>query len=66
MAEHRGGSGNFAEDKEKASEAGRKGGRRTEIRQLILLLIFRKYILKYCAYDAGHRLAFFYSDRELF
>ncbi|EAS9277849.1 hypothetical protein BHU38_001596, partial [Salmonella enterica subsp. enterica serovar Hadar] len=23
MAEHRGGSGNFAEDKEKASEAGR-------------------------------------------
>ncbi len=26
MAEHRGGSGNFAEDKEKASEAGRKGG----------------------------------------
>ncbi len=24
MAEHRGGSGNFAEDKEKASEAGRK------------------------------------------
>ncbi|EAS7558057.1 TPA: hypothetical protein OPX49_002793, partial [Salmonella enterica subsp. enterica serovar Typhi] len=25
MAEHRGGSGNFAEDKEKASEAGRKG-----------------------------------------
>lgn len=93
MAEHRGGSGNFAEDKEKASEAGRKGGQhsggnfkndpqraseagkkrwpeqpqwRTEIRQLILLLIFRKYILKYCAYDAGHRLAFFYSDRELF
>ncbi|EDV7133167.1 TPA: general stress protein [Salmonella enterica] len=26
MAEHRGGSGNFAEDKEKALEAGRKGG----------------------------------------
>ena len=26
MTEHRGGSGNFAEDKEKASEAGRKGG----------------------------------------
>ncbi|EDZ26366.1 hypothetical protein SeHB_A1738 [Salmonella enterica subsp. enterica serovar Heidelberg str. SL486] len=26
----------------------------------------RKYILKYCTYDAGHRLAFFYSDRELF
>ncbi|MDC4653216.1 general stress protein [Acinetobacter baumannii] len=26
MAEHRGGSANFAEDKEKASEAGRKGG----------------------------------------
>ncbi len=24
MAEHRGGSGNFAEDREKASEAGRK------------------------------------------
>ncbi|EBF8123500.1 general stress protein [Salmonella enterica subsp. enterica] len=26
MTEHRGGSGNFAEDKEKPSEAGRKGG----------------------------------------
>jgi len=26
MAEHRGGSGNFAENREKASEAGRKGG----------------------------------------
>ena len=26
MAEHSGGSGNFAEDREKASEAGRKGG----------------------------------------
>lgn len=26
MAEHRGGSGNFAHDREKASEAGRKGG----------------------------------------
>ncbi|HCR0150582.1 TPA: general stress protein [Klebsiella aerogenes] len=26
MAEHRGGSGNFAEDRGKASEAGRKGG----------------------------------------
>ncbi|AUY41817.1 general stress protein [Leclercia adecarboxylata] len=26
MAEHRGGSGNFAENPEKASEAGRKGG----------------------------------------
>lgn len=26
MAEHRGGSGNFAEDREKASEAGKKGG----------------------------------------
>ncbi|MEG3133050.1 general stress protein [Rouxiella sp. T17] len=26
MAEHRGGSGNFAEDPEKASEAGKKGG----------------------------------------
>ncbi|HDU5657960.1 TPA: general stress protein [Klebsiella pneumoniae subsp. pneumoniae] len=26
MAEPRGGSGNFAEDREKASEAGRKGG----------------------------------------
>ncbi|EFM9763670.1 stress-induced protein, partial [Escherichia coli] len=24
MAEHRGGSGNFAEDREKASDAGRK------------------------------------------
>ena len=28
MAEHRGGSGNFAEDREKASDAGRKGGQR--------------------------------------
>ncbi|EAB0135675.1 general stress protein [Salmonella enterica subsp. enterica serovar Mbandaka] len=26
MAEHHGGSGNFAENREKASEAGRKGG----------------------------------------
>lgn len=26
MAEHGGGSGNFAENREKASEAGRKGG----------------------------------------
>lgn len=26
MTEHRGGSGNFAEDRGKASEAGRKGG----------------------------------------
>ncbi|EBC9838117.1 stress-induced acidophilic repeat motif-containing protein [Salmonella enterica subsp. enterica serovar Infantis] len=26
MAERRGGSGNFAENREKASEAGRKGG----------------------------------------
>ncbi|BCQ34193.1 MULTISPECIES: general stress protein [Erwiniaceae] len=27
MAEHRGGSGNFAEDRQRASEAGRKGGK---------------------------------------
>ncbi|ELY3465452.1 stress-induced protein, partial [Cronobacter sakazakii] len=26
MANHRGGSGNFAEDRDRASEAGRKGG----------------------------------------
>ncbi|EHS4532916.1 general stress protein [Cronobacter sakazakii] len=26
MAQHRGGSGNFAEDRGRASEAGRKGG----------------------------------------
>lgn len=26
MTQHRGGSGNFAEDKNRASEAGRKGG----------------------------------------
>lgn len=26
MENHRGGSGNFAEDRERASEAGRKGG----------------------------------------
>jgi len=29
MAEHRGGSGNFAENREKASEAGKKGGQRS-------------------------------------
>ncbi|HEY0209758.1 general stress protein [Acerihabitans sp.] len=29
MAEHRGGSGNFAEDKQKASEAGKKGGQQS-------------------------------------
>ncbi|MFD1801519.1 general stress protein [Mixta tenebrionis] len=29
MAEHRGGSGNFAEDREKASEAGKKGGKQS-------------------------------------
>lgn len=27
MTQHRGGSGNFAEDKQRASEAGRKGGK---------------------------------------
>ena len=27
MANHRGGSGNFAEDRESASEAGKKGGK---------------------------------------
>lgn len=26
MTQHRGGSGNFADDKQKASEAGKKGG----------------------------------------
>ncbi len=26
MTQHRGGSGNFAEDRDKASEAGKKGG----------------------------------------
>ncbi|WP_413739955.1 general stress protein [Sodalis sp. RH14] len=26
MTEHRGGSGNFAEDRDKASQAGKKGG----------------------------------------
>lgn len=31
MAEHRGGSGNFAENREKASEAGRKGGQHSGI-----------------------------------
>lgn len=30
MAEHRGGSGNFAENPEKASEAGKKGGQKSE------------------------------------
>ena len=29
MTEHRGGSGNFAEDREKASEAGKKGGQQS-------------------------------------
>ncbi|MBU9811032.1 general stress protein [Rahnella sp. C60] len=29
MAEHRGGSGNFAEDPERASEAGKKGGQKS-------------------------------------
>lgn len=29
MAEHRGNSGNFAEDREKASEAGKKGGQQS-------------------------------------
>jgi general stress protein YciG len=29
MAEHRGGSGNFAENREKASAAGKKGGQRS-------------------------------------
>ncbi|MXP50323.1 hypothetical protein FD733_16210 [Pantoea sp. Eser] len=28
MAEHRGGSGNFAENPHKASEAGKKGGKK--------------------------------------
>ncbi|ECC2469553.1 stress-induced protein [Salmonella enterica] len=53
MAEHRGGSGNFAEDKEKASEAGRKGGQHSGGN-------FKNDP------QPGHRLAFFYSDRELF
>ncbi|ESH38187.1 hypothetical protein SEEC0006_29944, partial [Salmonella enterica subsp. enterica serovar Choleraesuis str. 0006] len=83
MAEHRGGSGNFAEDKRKpqkqvvkaasiavgtlktthnvhlkrVKKAARIATVADGIRQLILLLIFRKYILKYCTYDAGHRLA---------
>jgi len=29
MAEHRGGSGNFADDKKKASDAGKKGGEKS-------------------------------------
>ncbi|ALB62326.1 Conidiation-specific protein 10 [Cronobacter condimenti 1330] len=29
MANHRGGSGNFAEDRDRASEAGRKGGQQS-------------------------------------
>lgn len=31
MANHRGGSGNFAEDRERASEAGRKGGQQSGV-----------------------------------
>ncbi|WP_130834639.1 general stress protein [[Erwinia] mediterraneensis] len=29
MAQHRGGSGNFAENRERAAEAGRKGGQKS-------------------------------------
>ncbi|AIX75490.1 MAG: general stress protein [Mixta calida] len=29
MTQHRGGSGNFAEDRQKASEAGKKGGQQS-------------------------------------
>lgn len=29
MTEHRGGAGNFAEDRQKASDAGRKGGQQS-------------------------------------
>ncbi|WES69683.1 general stress protein [Superficieibacter sp. HKU1] len=29
MTQHRGGSGNFAEDKKRAAEAGRKGGQQS-------------------------------------
>ncbi|MFY9995146.1 MAG: general stress protein [Leclercia sp.] len=29
MAKHRGGAGNFAENRERAAEAGRKGGQRS-------------------------------------
>ncbi|WP_435926652.1 general stress protein [Dryocola sp. BD613] len=29
MTQHRGGSGNFAEDRDKASEAGKKGGQQS-------------------------------------
>ena len=32
MANHRGGSGNFAEDRERASEAGRKGGQHSGVK----------------------------------
>ncbi len=35
MAEHRGGSGNFAEDREKASDAGRKGGQHSGGKKMI-------------------------------
>lgn len=31
MANHRGGSGNFAEDRERASEAGKKGGQHSGV-----------------------------------
>jgi general stress protein YciG len=31
MAEHRGGSGNFADDKKKASDAGKKGGEKAAV-----------------------------------
>lgn len=35
MAEHRGGSGNFAEDHEKASEAGKKAGKKAGVTSLM-------------------------------
>lgn len=36
MANHRGGSGNFAEDRERASEAGRKGGQHSGDRKSVV------------------------------
>ena len=35
MANHRGGSGNFAEDRERASEAGRKGGQHRDRKSVV-------------------------------
>lgn len=46
MAEHRGGSGNFAEDREKASEAGKKGGQNSGVISLMTVKKHQKLAKK--------------------